>query len=312
MKFCSYLTNDINFEPDVIQPCCNVRALGTLPRFPFTGGAVDMSAYGRHIEKIVQTLQEKGAGMCAGCPELKNIEPQDTMEILFRTVSINKHRYFCNCRCVYCDLWEKQQADPYPILPALCSLKDQQMLHPRCFFSWGGGEPCILKEFEETASWILANGYPQYVHTSALRWSPAIASLLAKGMGGVNISLDAGSASMFKAVKGVDSFEHVTKNIRKYIKAAANADNVHIKYLIFNLNYDKTEVERFFTVCQQLGVTRVQFSFNFAEVNSKTLSKEVMDSARLFINRASELQMHCSPFFVDNSILALLHRPNNS
>jgi hypothetical protein len=66
------------------------------------------------------------------------------------------------------------------------------------------------------------------------------------------------------------------------------------------------EVERFFTVCQKLGVTHVQFSFNFTEVNNKTLSREVMNAALLFIRRASELHMRCTPFFVDMSIILAL------
>jgi sulfatase maturation enzyme AslB (radical SAM superfamily) len=306
MRFCSYLIDDINFEPDAIQPCCNLRELGGVPRFSFAGGEVDMSAYGRHIEKIVGMLQKRDSGMCAGCPELKNIKPQDKMEMKFHTVSINKHRFFCNCRCVYCDLWEKKQADPYSILPAIRSLYDQSVLHPHCLFSWGGGEPSILKEFEEVSGWILNHGYSQYVHTSALRWSPTIASMLAKGKGEINISLDSGSAAMYEAVKGVNGFERVTKNIRRYIEASNNAGVVHIKYIIFNANSDINEVARFFSVCQQLGVIHVQFSFNFDEVNNRTLSKKSLYSALFFIKRASELHMRCQAFAVDKSILALL------
>jgi sulfatase maturation enzyme AslB (radical SAM superfamily) len=142
-----------------------------------------MSAYGSHIEQIVATLQEKNSGMCAGCPELKSIEPQSAMEILFHTVSINKH-YFCNCKCVYCKVVKEKTPDPYPIFPAIRGLHEQEMLHSRCSFHWGGGEPSILKEFEETSTWISGRGYPQYVHTSALRYSHAIALLLANNGGG--------------------------------------------------------------------------------------------------------------------------------
>ena len=55
MKFCLNLCNDINFEPDAVQPCCNVHAIA-VPRFPFTGGRLDMAAYARPVSYTHLTL----------------------------------------------------------------------------------------------------------------------------------------------------------------------------------------------------------------------------------------------------------------
>lgn len=86
MKFCLNLCNDINFEPDAVQPCCNVHAIA-VPRFPFTGGRLDMAAYARHIQNVVEQLQ-KGGAVCRGCPECIEINaPQDSAaRLLFRSV----------------------------------------------------------------------------------------------------------------------------------------------------------------------------------------------------------------------------------
>lgn len=201
MKFCLNLCNDINFEPDAVQPCCNVHAIA-VPRFPFTGGRLDMAAYAEHIQNVAKRLQSGGA-LCLGCPECIEIDtPQGSVaRLLFRSVSINMHRHLCNCRCVYCDLWRGHGAG-YAILPVLRSLEEQKVLRRDCLFSWGGGEPGILPDFEEASRWILHNGRPQYVHTNALRFSPAIAALLRDGKGGVNVSLDSASPEVYRAVKG--------------------------------------------------------------------------------------------------------------
>ena len=130
------------------------------------------------------------------------------MRLLFRSVSINMHRQ-----------WRGHGAG-YAILPVLRNLEEQKVLRRDCFFSWGGGEPGILPDFEEASQWILHNGWPQYVHTNALRFSPAIAALLREGKGGVNVSLDSASPEVYRAVKGVDGFTRVTANIERYRAAA--------------------------------------------------------------------------------------------
>lgn len=75
MKFCSMLCNDINFEPNAVQPCCSVRAI-EVPRFAFSGGALDMAAYGAHIQNIVERLQE-GGELCRNCPHLVDIPVEE-------------------------------------------------------------------------------------------------------------------------------------------------------------------------------------------------------------------------------------------
>ena len=96
MNFCSYLCRDINFEPTAVQPCCDVHGV-EVPRFPFTGGKLDMKAYAAHIEKCFQRLQTTGDTLCRNCPQLREIPDHTTghIQIQFQTVSINMHRHLC-------------------------------------------------------------------------------------------------------------------------------------------------------------------------------------------------------------------------
>jgi len=310
MRFCSYLTDDINFEPASIQPCCNTRGLGAVPSLPFGGGPVEMRRYTEHIRAAIDALQ-KGGPLCAGCPNLQVLEPDKAEDVLkegirFRTVSMNQHRHLCDCRCVYCTLWQKPSKESYAILPALESLWQQQALSENCFFSWGGGEPGMLRDFEEASHWIMVNGFQQYIHTNALRYSSTIAEILAGGKGGVNVSLDSVSPETYKAVKGVDGFAKVTENLRRYLDAAAVRDVVHVKYVIFALNNQLDAIGAFFNLCSDLGVTHVQFSFDFREVNSGQLSNASLGAALLFIQKAVQLNMRCTPFFVDDITISRL------
>lgn len=298
MKFCPYLFHDINLEPTAVQPCCDVHGV-EVPCFPFAGGRLDMAAYAAHVGKMMERLQASGDRLCRGCPELKEADG-DTLgrvPVLFRTVSINAHRYLCNCRCVYCDLWRGKQAG-YPVLPVLQSLHRQRALHPQCSFSWGGGEPSILHDFEEASTWICKHGWGQYIHTNCLRFSPAIAELLRLGRGGINVSLDSGSAAMYQKVKGVPGFDRVCENLERYMAAAASAGNIHLKYIVFEENNAPSEINRFFALCARLGITTVEYSLNFRELNGAGPSNATLLGAAFFQARAKQLGLKCTPFFI--------------
>lgn len=304
MKFCQLLCNDVNFEPAAVQPCCDIRHT-LVPSFPFAGGRLDMAAYGEHIQTIVERLQTDPA-LCRNCPHLVDISvpagASPAARLLFRTVSINMHRYLCNCKCVYCDLW-RGNSSGYPILPVIKSLAEQGALHPDCLFSWGGGEPGILPDFEEASLWIQQNGWQQYVHTNALRFSPAIAQLLRTEKGGVNISLDSATAEVYRDVKGVDGFARVVSSLEQYCAATVDKSRIHVKYIIFEKNNKVKEIERFFALCTSLGVNNVQFSLNFLEVNKGEVSPQTLLGAAFFVHRALSLGIRCEPFFIDDSLL---------
>lgn len=304
MKYCRYLNNDLNLEPDALQPCCNIRGIG-VPRFSFSGGEVDMAAYRRHIMDTLAAMQES-KGMCSGCPEAVDIDlPPNArlgLEIRFRTISINKHRHLCNCRCVYCTLWHKT-ADSYAVLPVLQSLKEQDALDDACFFSWGGGEPTLLKEFAETSRWIMDEGYRQYVHSNALRYSEAVGELLRRDRGMVNISLDSGTSATYRTVKGVDAYGQVVDSLCRYAADAADKRAVHVKYVLFESNNSARDIVRFLELCRRLGLVNVQLSLDFRESVKKTVSDKTLEAAALLMRGAEEMGLCCTPFFIDGEYL---------
>lgn len=300
MNICPLLFRDLNLEPAALQPCCDVYGC-EVPSFPFSGGKVDMRAYAAHIENSYRRLQHKEDPLCRGCQKLISLPDGalQELELQFKTVSINSHRYLCNCKCVYCELWKQREKGlGYPVLPVLESLAGQQALAPDCFISWGGGEPSILKDFEEASHWVREKGYLQNIHTNALRFSPAIVSLLREGRGKINISLDSGSPEVYQKVKGVDGFAAVLKNLERYAAAAEDTQNIDLKYIIFEDNNSIPEITRFFELCTALGIKKVAFSLDFREVNGKGPSQKTLLAAAFFTSRAAALGLACRPFFI--------------
>lgn len=301
MKFCPMLFCDINLEPASVQPCCNVHGCD-VPSFPFSGGNLDMGAYAAHIENSYHRLQKSDDTLCRGCPKLAEISTppaQPGAHLHFNSVSINTHRYLCNCKCVYCNLWkQRERGTGYPVLPVLKSLEAQHALDPHCFFSWGGGEPSILKDFEAASLWVTKKGYWQNIHTNALRFSPAIAFLLHEQRGEINISLDSGSPAIYQKVKGVDGFAQVCKSIDRYIAEAATPTAVTLKYIIFDSNNTIPEITGFFDLCTRFGITNVEFSLDFRELNGHGPSQKTLLAAAFFAARATALGLRCIPFFI--------------
>lgn len=306
MKICKKLFNAVNFEPACLQPCCDTRAL-KVPAFPYSGGPVDMRAYAAHIQNVADELQH-GGQMCRGCPELLTFDGrQFDAYLAFSSISVNMHRYFCNCKCTYCDLWNQPQKGlGYDILPGIKSLREQDALADGCFVSWGGGEPSILPSFEQTSAYLMDNGYKQYVHTNALRFSPAIAHMLQRHMGGVNISLDSASRPVYQKVKGLDAFETVVENIQKYCENGNNA-SITLKYIVFEDNNSIVEINSFIHLCQRLNIGQIQYSLNFKEINTGAVSQKTLLAAAFLQARAKKIGLSIRPFFIDEPWLGKIN-----
>lgn len=306
MKICKNLFNAINFEPDSIQPCCDTRAL-KVPAFPYSGGPVDMRAYAAHIQNVADAIQND-AQLCRGCPELHAFDGrQFDAELSFSSISINMHRYFCNCRCSYCGLWNQPHKGlGYDILPGIKSLREQNALAEDCFISWGGGEPSILPSFEQTSAYLMGNGYKQYVHTNALRFSPAIANMLRRHMGGINISLDSASRSVYQKVKGLDAFETVARNIERYCEIG-NSQSITIKYIVFEANNSIAEINSFIDLCQRLNIGQIQYSLNFKEINAGAVTQKTLLGVAFLQAKAKKLHLSTCPFFIDEPWLGRIN-----
>lgn len=298
MKYCTKLFEEINFEPSSLQPCCNIRKM-KIPTFPYHGGPVDMTAYVDHLQKICDELQKRETALCKGCPELHTQKGIIERDVQFKAVTINMHRFFCNCKCNYCSLWKhSEKGIPYSILPGLRSLHEGGFLDKYCAISWGGGEPSILPEFNETVMWAADNLYWQYIHTNAIKFSSAIAALLNMGLGHINVSLDSGSATQYKMVKGVDAWDKVINNLRQYSKLG-KPGSMTLKYIVFSDNNRIGEIEKFLLLCNELKVNEINYSLNFNETNAERVDEKTILGAAFLKKRAQELGINPVPFYLD-------------
>ena len=118
----------------------------------------------------------------------------------------------------------------------------------------------------------------------------------------MNVSLDSGSAEVYKRVKGVDGFDIVIDNLRKYDQVANK--NIDLKYIIFDLNNDIIEINKFLLFAKSLKNLRaVEFSFDFREVNNSAVSSKTKVAASFFLRFADELGLSSRSFFVGDEMI---------
>lgn len=230
--------------------------------------------------------------ICRGCAlktkvEIKNPE-KALQNIRFTSILLNFHRYYCNCKCTYCSLWTQKSQPEFAIRSNIREMCSSGRLDPTACFEWGGGESTILPEFEETASWLLQAGYQQGFFTNGLVYSPAIEEALRQGKGWLRISLDSGSAEVFRQVKGVNAFNLVCNHIRRYTDAAQTPDLIRLKFIIVNENCNQAEVDKFFRFAEELGKVRVEVAYDLWDIQVQTLSTPKIELLNYFTETAKQ------------------------
>lgn len=310
MKYCRLMVSELNIEPDYLRPCCVGGS--SVPSLPFTGSRIDMAAYRKFAYTALAMLQTD-MPVCRPCNHVEErsgeMHPSMVENIVFKAIAINHHRNICNCRCVYCPYWDvpkEQKVPPRPILPVIQGLVRDRVVAPNCQIAWGGGEPTILGEFEEASRWILEKGYRQYIHTNAMRFSSITAKVLGEGRGKINLSLDSSDEASYNKVKGVNGWAKVTDTLAKYLRSASDPADVEVKYIIFEQNRSFEELERFLSLCADMGVRKVQYSFNGFEVSTGVCQEETLKAAAFFRHRGKELGLVCKPFYVDAPLMRFI------
>ena len=179
---------------------------------------------------------------------------------------INHHRHYCNCRCTYCPFWNVKPKPPlFSIADILQSLMAQEVIADACTFAWGGGESTLLPEFDEQVILLAGRGYRQFIHTNAVRFSPAIAEVLRRGQAVVNVSLDIGDAAGYARIKGIDAWDQVIENLGRYRQQLVRPDALEIKYIINRDSAHPHAIQRFFDTCRRLDIKRVLYAFDITD-----------------------------------------------
>ncbi len=219
---CPWIEHGLVFFRYKLAMCCNCGHEGgghTLVRNNFTGQILNWDRVFK-VKDMFRRFHKKGKinKSCIGCPMLeeKNWDGERYINNIYLS-----HWTTCNSKCIYCYATEHPDdfklKKVYNALPIIKDMYDKGILRPGGIISFGGGEPTILDEFEDLVNYFLDNYFWGIrVHTSGIKYSPALARAINEIRGYVVVSVDSGSRETFKKIKQVDCYDEVRDTIRKY------------------------------------------------------------------------------------------------
>lgn len=248
---CDIFTKWILFSYNIITFCCEGRPIKSLK--PYNEEPISLSKYMQKLDEVLEDMQ-KDNNPCIGCRNLvKKIFPKYKLSEQIELFTI-AHYTKCHINCAYCFLEHKNTDMQYNAEEAIQYFRYRDMVIPHAHVAWGGGEPTVSKYFEDNIKNISSFGYNQFINTTGIIFSENIMNGLENGNIEVRISVDSGTPETFKKIKGVDKFDIVWNNIKKYCKFP---DRVQVKYILFEWNANENDIIGFVKKCKWAGVKNV-------------------------------------------------------
>jgi len=178
-----------------------------------------------------------------------------------------QHYNMCNLRCLYCaytrdDIHVAPQYDALAVL-RLFSPEDVEW---NAYVDFAGGEPTLLDNLEEYLKFFQDRRIRVLMFTNAVLFHQAIYDGLANGLiYWVITSVDAGTPSTFKALRGRDYYLQVLENLSRYAVAGSKGKGMlAVKYIFCDSNCGDDDIAGFAYAMLALRPQKVWLTFDFA------------------------------------------------
>ena len=300
MKYlsCRYIEHGMDFEHTRLETCCFTCHTGgghiTLKN-EYSGEAIDWDKLFK-LKRKYRDEHKKGNILpnCKGCIFLEEKDWDDSDFINFLQFN---YWIQCNSKCTYCyEVQNRKLFDkikPYNTVPIIKEMIEKKILRPGGEVSFGGGEPTIAPEFEDLINLLTQNGFRNMrIHSSGIKYSPAIEKAIQKGVINIVISIDSGCEKTYKKIKNVNCYKKVSENMKKY--AMANRIGyglVTSKYIIIpNINDNRKEIDMWIDNSLSIGVKwlAVDIEDVWYKTNRADISDYYLDLINYIYKRAAE------------------------
>jgi hypothetical protein len=201
-----------------------------------------------------------------------------------------QHYTLCNLRCTYCNYTRRDEHVP-PQYDALAILQQfsEDDVEWNAHVDFTGGEPTLLDGFEDYLQFFNARRIRVLMYTNAVKFCQAIYDGLAEGSIYLLItSLDAGTPSTFKELRGRDCYLGVMENLSRYAVAGSRGKGMlTVKYIFCDSNCGDDDTAGFAYAMlalrpQQIWLT-IDFSPLFLQQFDHDYSAQIKGYARLYL-----------------------------
>lgn len=201
----------------------------------------------------------------------------------------------CNSRCVSCDWWRHSGADDLSLDDFAALSAELPALGTRVV-AFSGGEPLLRPEVFEIAALFRARALSLQLMTSGVLLERA-ADRVAEHFARVYVSLDATTADLYEAIRGVDALAIVGRGIARLRRLAPSVP-VMLRATLYRANF--RELPALIDFAKTVDVAGI--SFLPADVSSGAFGRErVPNAAPLMLDRD---EVHEFRTVVDRAVVA--------
>ncbi len=309
-KSCHLIEHGISVNVDSIQACCLSRGFdkGLLMIVPkYENNTINWNELFNIKRQQRKFQQKEDLPACEGC---YNLRVEDWDEEDYISYINFDHWSQCNSNCIYCGVQANKPKTKNNILNAVKELIKNGNFKNTGEITFQGGEPTILKEFDELLKLFIKQGSKVRIHSSGILFSRAIREGLKQGAVTVVISPDSANKETYKTVKRVDKSNKVWDNIKHYRKKLKEdyANLVKVKYIIIpGVNDTFEEITDFLNKVKSLDIRSVivDVEYTYANTNADKISPHVyilMDYIQHFCNEnGMTYDLYDSALYADRS-----------
>jgi len=285
---CSFLGHFISYRASNFSPCCivskypSVKAEGTVEE--------RLDQWKSFETKLLDDIRNDRPNGCMNCPHL-------VYDFWHKTVKLDTVNFgscqpgdVCNYKCVYC-FAEKFLNDPtkdkeglttYEVIEQLSQMPEYNTAELKLNIS--NGEFTANKDCDEVMDILLRMPWKASFLTNGSIYREKFAEFLKTGRAlKVQISLDAGTRETYHKVKGLDTFDKVIDNIKRY--ELKNVEGFVLKYIFLEgLNDNEADVDGFVDTAAEVGCRKMTISSNLF----KPFTPEMRTLVRRMIKRAAD------------------------
>ena len=259
------------------------------------------SSFNRFLELREESFKNLLAGdscKCTGCMQLRNnanyFLPKHFSYAIFNELGK------CNIKCSYCNYLARigrNVSDDIDFMQFFDLVKMYGFDKENGIVELCNGEITVHPQKQQIYDYL--DDYTVMFITNGLIFDEEIHKKMTTERGIINVSIDSGSASTFKRVKGVDGYERVVGNLEKYNQNRKGIMN--LKYILLpGINDEITDLDNFIDLCSDLTVSSAHISCNLNLQYKDYNNEKTKFSINYLIDK---LRAHSIPFEIYSSML---------
>lgn len=288
-RACAFIENGIVCGRSSLMFCCRMSGRGKSPRLECKANIDDsIDEFLNLRQRMSENISRGNDGCCEGCIEIK----EDYFE---RDPRISIANYssggVCNLKCIYCNSSAKYSKGTWDtdidFTEVLDALRKRNMLSDTSIFEISPGEISLHKNRKQIYSQF-KNTVSTMVMSNATVFDDDLAECLKKSEANLCVSVDAGTRETYKRVRGVDLYEKLCNNLKRYSEVAPG--QLDLKYIFVpgeNDNFD--DVEGFAELCKDVKPSAAFLTydiFNPVQIAPETTIKAVRHLIDLLEDRS--------------------------